>query len=910
MRYLIFGTTCLFLSLPTVSFADNVCSSSGLAVVYINGIFTDSNRAESNRKAIEEVFVGEDLASQTTFHNGYNPTHIAGLGDVIKAILQKADEVEGTTKEDYDLLKIAERLRGEVKTQKILILGHSQGTFYANALYDYLIRRGVPARSISVLNIATPASYVAGHGSYLTNTNDNLVKAVRSAARTIAHPEPLSANLEIPAQPGSESDLWAGHSLADVYLKERPTEISSSIARHLARLESDSTRDPNQPCIPAPEMSVARAVKGAGLFALDVVGSAYGAVQGTMTMPILDATTYLAEGLGRRLAGVTGQSASAHESLQIAEDTIAPVVPNPAPVPIPGNQILPEIKTQIAPVAFVEIVQPPKIVEMPAEQKPEPETLFGFGGLRPIAPGEGGWGGGGGGSSAPQAQTLTAVAVASSVIAVPQPSVQFDPGVPAVTKEATVLILGTSSNAATTTITIGTTTIATTTSPWQFLVSLSEGGNVFVVEGTDAAGANARATTTVVKDTTPPATPTFSIEECVSSISTSTCLLVSTPGTLAITPDPDVSKYELFSTTTGNVVVSDGARVSLADNVSTSFTLAAIDAAGNRASSTPYVLEVMSRPVVINEVAWAGTRANAEDEWIELKNLSSHGLDMSRFSIRRDTGEEIALSGFLAAATSSNNSDIYLIERHSGATSADHSRNTLFTPLLDTGEELQLGVMVGSNFIVVDQTPLIATCGGWCAGSLSQALRFSEVHGTFETPRTMERNLVIGDGALRENWHSNDGYTRAASDAGGNAIYGTPKTENSKGLPLSSWYCGSDPHAALDGVYVPESTGCTYLSGFMHESARRFGALYKGVPGAATQVTSHSLGRAIQSEQSEGAGFTGVTGERFFATIWETRIGTSDVSDFDAWFMTGSTTSGSTVAPHSNYRIIEWTWGP
>src|SRR3989344_3956063 len=137
----------VFIATPAQAVVDRgICSADGYTAVYINGIFTDFNTAQDDKDRVWETFVKysrkPELVAKTTFSNGYNAPHLGCLGDVIKSIQQKTWEAEGETEEDFDLLTIAKQLRGEVTTQKMLIIGHSQGTFYANALYDYLIRRG------------------------------------------------------------------------------------------------------------------------------------------------------------------------------------------------------------------------------------------------------------------------------------------------------------------------------------------------------------------------------------------------------------------------------------------------------------------------------------------------------------------------------------------------------------------------------------------------------------------------------------------------------------------------------------------------------------------------------------------------------------------------------------------------
>ena len=64
---------------------------------------------------------------------------------------------------DYDLKTILMQIHPEVTTtRKILLVGHSQGTFYTNAIYRYFLEHGMPEGSVAVYNLATPAAYVEG----------------------------------------------------------------------------------------------------------------------------------------------------------------------------------------------------------------------------------------------------------------------------------------------------------------------------------------------------------------------------------------------------------------------------------------------------------------------------------------------------------------------------------------------------------------------------------------------------------------------------------------------------------------------------------------------------------------------------------------------------------------------------
>lgn len=892
--------------------AENMqCSPEGYTVLYINGIFTQQEDARNNMKSLSEEFFNheknEHLKSQTIFKNAYNPTHIAGLGDVVKAAVQKISET-GTPLEDYDLMEMVRRLEGEVQTQKILIVGHSQGTFYTNALYAYLINKGVPAESVAVFNIAAPVGSTPAGGKHLTNTNDALVEAVRTTTKLLGYTEPLPANIDIPLAEG-DVGLFAGHSLRGVYLAEKSVNVVSGMSSALSKLKSDPTRDPRLPCVPPPTLGVTHTAKGLALFAGDLAGGAYSLVRENATAPVLDSTTHLAESLGATLARVLGTrrvvaSAAAAlppptiipHTLETHEFPEAPFADTTeVPVVLQASQKSAEAVAYEPSPREVAVVEHAILESAPVPRISEPVVAppptLGFGGLLTLDPG---FGGGSGGSSAPASApqptptvTLT-VSTQDSVLAT-----------------TTVTLQGTADTGTTITSDDGVTAATTTTDlsgGWRMEYVLTEGVHTFSISAADSLGnTSSTHTRTITVDLTPPQAPALTVPLCATSLSTEVCLIATTTVPLTWASVADAAVYTVDTqTTTGTTYAAV-----LASNATTTLTVTAHDAAGNSATSSPVSIVVIPQPIIINEVAWSGTKANPEDEWIELKNISGYTLSLDAVRLTNTTGtRDTLLSGTISAQNTTDNTDLYVIERRTDATTADHSHITLFTLLDDLGETLQL-VHEGT---VLDQTPLVDTCGGWCSGSLTTAVRFSETHGAYETTRSMERSGTAS-GLLASSWHTNDGYTKSGGDIGGNDVYGTPKTENSTALPPVGWYCEPDTNSISDGAhYTPQTTGCVYLSGFIHTNARRWGAVYKGVPGNAVEVSAHSLGKAIQSVENFPA-WAFSNGDVFFVALWESRTTGNDVTDFNNWFLYGTTTTGATEAPHTNYRIMEWVWG-
>lgn len=181
------------------------------------------------------------------------------------------------------------------------------------------------------------------------------------------------------------------------------------------------------------------------------------------------------------------------------------------------------------------------------------------------------------------------------------------------------------------------------------------------------------------------------------------------------------------------------------------------------------------KDVVINEIAWMGTTASYNDEWIELYNNTEFSINLSGWSlISTDGTPSIALSGIIGGH------GYFLLERTNDQTVSDIPADKVYTGALDdTGERLQLKDPSGQ---VIDE---VDCSSKWFSGS--------------KTPRfTMERLHPLLDGSFASSWGTNNGVTRNGHDAGSNPINGTPKSQNSVfdiALPvtLSHFYASVSP---------------------------------------------------------------------------------------------------------------------
>ncbi len=145
----------------------------------------------------------------------------------------------------------------------------------------------------------------------------------------------------------------------------------------------------------------------------------------------------------------------------------------------------------------------------------------------------------------------------------------------------------------------------------------------------------------------------------------------------------------------------------------------AFDAGGNPIAGTPRAANSVAVPaspttltVVINEVAWGGTRASASHEWIELYNNSTDSVTLTGWQIVSADGDRITLNGVIAG------NGYFLIQRNSSTFSsgAVADQTASFT-LSNTGETLQL---IDANAEVVDALAYgdSAALSGWVGPSL------------------------------------------------------------------------------------------------------------------------------------------------------------------------------------------------
>ena len=132
--------------------------------------------------------------------------------------------------------------------------------------------------------------------------------------------------------------------------------------------------------------------------------------------------------------------------------------------------------------------------------------------------------------------------------------------------------------------------------------------------------------------------------------------------------------------------------------------------------------------VIINEVAWMGTKVSANDEWIELYNNSNTEIDLKNWSlITQDEAPEISLSGTIKAQ------GFFILERTDDESAPNIQANQIYTGALNNkGERLQL---INNKGIVIDE---VNCSDGWFAGNNKTKQTMEKAGFNWQTSREPE----------------------------------------------------------------------------------------------------------------------------------------------------------------------------
>jgi len=243
--------------------------------------------------------------------------------------------------------------------------------------------------------------------------------------------------------------------------------------------------------------------------------------------------------------------------------------------------------------------------------------------------------------------------------------------------------------------------------------------------------------------------------------------------------------------------------------------------------------EIITNRVVISEIAWAGTQADAADEWIELANVGETPVDLDGWVLRWRPNTSTAgivaswtvirLAGVLQPANGSYSAEIQhneedgfsylvspapeetdgflLLERGNDSTVVGIEAGIVYDlggeetmSLPDEGARIEL---LDARGRVVD-TANASIPSGWSAGSAG-------------TRASMERIDPLSPDR-EENWRTSSGVPSCGSDARQNPLMGTAKSTNGSSLLDSIEFRivhdspGTDFAVALAGASVDGSS--------------------------------------------------------------------------------------------------------
>ena len=226
------------------------------AVIHINGVNTTAKEAELNAEILRNSLASRGVEASVEL--AYNPTQGVML-DIIQASLQKINEspfsiptstvqtivgvvlrmsptapivdqgisdvinnaliavndlniLDNFTPSDFDHV-LSRVIDVSEKNGKVLLVPHSQGNFFANAVVGQLAATLIPKDSVSIVGVATPTSHIAGDGDYLTSTNDQVIQWVRTFSPTL---NPLHT-IRAVDEPGVPF-FMQGHSFVNIYM--------------------------------------------------------------------------------------------------------------------------------------------------------------------------------------------------------------------------------------------------------------------------------------------------------------------------------------------------------------------------------------------------------------------------------------------------------------------------------------------------------------------------------------------------------------------------------------------------------------------------------------------------------------------------------------------------------------------
>ncbi|MBU6431528.1 lamin tail domain-containing protein, partial [Patescibacteria group bacterium] len=682
-----------------------------------------------------------------------NPSHLAGVGDLLMSVYQKIFDNE--TVQDYDLIEMLNSASEKVKTQKLLLVAHSQGNFYANSFYDTVAGKqgGVPKESIGVYGIATPSSRVAGGGKWLTSDTDKVIAGVvgRVPFKNIMPP-----NTHIELQSGDDA---LGHNFKDVYLKYGSAKIVSDIQASLDMLSENASQGENKPCMSPPELTLVHKLEGAVLAVADPAASAgsdaatlagttgvkaavwtynAGAVAAKTvaqtTLATVSSITSAAKSLTSRAASLTGNGNNGAAII----NAVPPKLPTPTKITVAANQTN-------AVASFAKNNQPTDGPPLPPSSAANPT-------------------------------------IASNILTSKEKT-SLPPEAPSAPKTAIKAMEEKSSPLKLVFVGFHMSGVGTSPRPTPEKLEAAETDKKNTDEIKSAVGEELLA-------------PALTVPRCAESLAIDGCLLATTTARFEWAPVSGASYYSLNKNGVPATTTETFSNIIALDFSDYKFEVAAVGASGQKNATSSKTISVATIPIAINEIAWMGTAASAYDEWLELKNNTGHAISLSQWALEsKDGAPRIALSGSIGPQK-------YLVleRRKNTITAAVNSAVLIYgngSPewaLGNGGEELILSY----SGTIFDGTPAIVG-GAWAAGNNTSS----------SSRKTMERYGSKESGDNPKNWTTwgtNADFIKSGKDSDGNQILGTPGACN------SASYVNINDGKNITGNLTLVADNCYYVS--------------------------------------------------------------------------------------------------
>src|SRR3989339_522032 len=705
----------LFFILPSFSFASELCQKMGYTISAINGIFTNKKEAEDNQKWLN-YYVGDTYnGEKIDYQYLLNPSHIAGLGDLTMSFYQKIFDYEAV--EDYDLVEMIKDASEKVKTQKILLVAHSQGNFYANSFYDTGAEKigAIPNESIGVYAVATPAGRVAGEGKWLTSDTD---KVIVDLVGLFPFKKIMTPNTSIVLTKG---DDFKGHNFSGVYLKYRGKEIISDIRETLGRLAENNVQSKESPCLSPPKLTLAHKIQGEILSAVDPFANM--TIDGIVIVAV---EAYQAgKALAKGVASLSGLIAGAYDSI-LAEDN----------------------KNINNEAVALNAIKSENISSLSAEEAGLPALPTGQSGEEAVL------------SINENPMSRSRLDIAEEALNVLQNQI--------LSLKNQVIVSSESIAISRLNLDIAHKRVVPAEPRLVFT------GLTYPGFGGGGDGAQMQTQTVVAEQNNEETTqeaetlsaPVLSVVQCAHSLAPDGCLLANTTvifswAAVSGAMRYDISKNGEYSTTTD---LSFNANI--ADFSDYDFSVSAISNATTSATSTQTV-SVATIPIAINEIAWMGTGASAYDEWMELKNNTKYRIDLSQWAI-----ESVDGAPFIALAGEMTLYEYRVLERRADTITASstvsvYGNGSAHWALGNGGEEIVLSY-ASTTF---DRTPAVSGVG-WAAGDNAAST-------TRKTMERISPKISGDDASNWATWGTNVSFIKNGRDANGIAALGTPGECNS-----------------------------------------------------------------------------------------------------------------------------------